>query len=306
VQGETISRTLFENGRLLLGEFWCLPQSERWQSLNSVSAEPHVIFPRTAVTIRQLGRDPAICDRNQIVFYNPGQRFFRSLRTRSGDHCYFVELSRELMRRLADGATNFPFASGPSESSVFLLQRLATRHVKETDADAALVEEALTTACERAIEDAWRAHSRVADQREGTRAANREIVDQTRQLLVARYRERLTMAEVASALGVSRFQLSRVFRSYTGFSLLEYRNHLRLRAAFDRLTDPDLRLASLAEELGFSNHSHLTESFRVAFGFLPSELRGPIGRETLGAALAWSSTTTNVRVSAGGEARSPL
>jgi len=83
-----------------------------------------VIFPRTAVTIRQLGRDPAICDRNQIVFYNPGARFFRTLRTTAGDHCYFVELSPQLMHRLAGGMGSFPFVFGPCDASVFLLQRL--------------------------------------------------------------------------------------------------------------------------------------------------------------------------------------
>jgi len=299
---DTISRTLFVSENLLLGEFWCPPQSGRWQSLNSVSAEPHVIFPRTPVTIRQLGREPAICDRNQIVFYNPGQRFFRSLRTRSGDHCYYVELSAQLMCRLAGGASSFHFASGPSEPSVFLLQRLATRHARERDADVDLVEEALVIALGRSIESAGKFHDLCANQRESTRAANREIVDQTRQLLAARFRERLTMAQIAESLEISRFQLSRVFRAYTGFSLLEYRNHLRVRAAFDRLADREVRLAALADEVGYSNHSHLTDSFHSAFGFLPSDLRGRIDRDTLRTAIA-RLATTNVRVSSVSDAR---
>ena len=303
MQADTISRTLFASEDLLLGEFWCPPQSGRWHSLNSVSAEPHVIFPRTPVTIRQLGREPAICDRNQIVFYNPGQRFFRSLRTRSGDHCYYIELTAQLMRRLANGASSFPFASGPSESSVFLLQRLATRYANEPEADVDLVEEALTIAVARAIESARGVHDLPANERESTRAANREIVDQTRQLLAARYRERLTMTQIASSLEISRFQLSRVFRVHTGFSLLEYRNHLRSRAVFDRLSDRGIRLAPLADELGYSNHSHLTESFHGAFGFLPSDLRGRIDRDTLSAAVARNSTTTSVRVSPVSDAR---
>ncbi len=68
MHADAISRTLYANERLLAGEFWCAPDSARWHSLNSVSPEPHVIFPRTPVTIRQLGRDPVVCDRNQIVF----------------------------------------------------------------------------------------------------------------------------------------------------------------------------------------------------------------------------------------------
>src|SRR3954453_17597721 len=113
---------------MVLGEFWCPPESRCWRGLNPVSAVPHVIFPRTPVTIRQLGRDPVVCDRNQIVFYNPGQQFFRTLRTTVGDHCYYVELSSQLMLRLAGGMGSFPFAFGPCDASVFLLQRLAVRH----------------------------------------------------------------------------------------------------------------------------------------------------------------------------------
>jgi len=72
VHADAISRTLYANERLLAGEFWCARDSTRWHSLNSVSPEPRVIFPPTPVTIRELGRDPVVCDRNQIVFYNPG------------------------------------------------------------------------------------------------------------------------------------------------------------------------------------------------------------------------------------------
>jgi AraC family transcriptional regulator len=298
VQAGTISRTLFANERLLAGEFWCPPDSSSWHSLNSVSAEPHVIFPRTAAIIRQLGREPVIGDRNQILFYNPGQRFFRSPTSRNGDHCYYVELSSELMVRLSGGLRSFQFAFGPCQTSVFLLQRLAIRHLQGSSPDSTLAEQALTIAIASAIEHARTFHSLRARQREATRAAHREIVDQTKQLLIARFRERLTMAEVAASLGMSRFQLSRVFRSWTGFSLLAYRNQLRLRNALDRLADPSTRLPALAEELGFSNHSHFTAAFREAFGLLPSDLRGPIDRETLSIVVARHDAATDVPLSA--------
>lgn len=293
MQAKKISRTLFANERLVLGEFWCPPDSSCWNSLNSVSAEPNVIFPRTAATIRQLGRDPVIGDRNQVLFYNPGQRFFRDLTSRNGDHCYYVELSSALMFRLGGGMRSFPFAFGPCDASVFLLQRLAVRHLKAANPDPHLAEEALTTALRSAIERARIFHGIRARQREATRAAHREIVDQTKQLLIARFRERLTMTDIAASLDISRFQLSRIFRSQTGFSLLGYRNQLRLRAALDRLADPSTRLHALADELGFSNHSHFTAAFREAFGLRPSELRGPIGREALGGALARHASTSN-------------
>jgi AraC-like DNA-binding protein len=275
VQADTIHRTLFENERIVLGEFWCPPESRCWHGLNSVSAVPHVIFPRTPVTIRQLGREPVVCDRNHVLFFNPGQRFFRSLRSRDGDRSYYVELAPELMFNLAR-LTSFPFAFGPCDPDVFLLQRLAVRHLREPSPDPLLVEESITESVGMALERARCFHGLRAKGREATRAAHREIVDQTKELLAARFRERLTMGEIAEAIGVSRFHLSRVFRSSTGFSLHSYRNQLRLRAALERIADPETRLPALASELGFSGHSHFTAAFRETFGVAPSELRGRV------------------------------
>jgi len=280
VQADTINRTLFENERLLLGEFWCPPESRCWHGLNSVSAAPHVIFPRTPVTIRQLGREPVVCDRNHVLFFNPGQRFFRSLRSRDGDHSFYVELAPELMFSLGR-LTSFPFAFGPCDPSVFLLQRLAVRHLREESPDQLLVEECMTEAVAQALERASSFHGLRAKGREATWAAHREIVDQTKELLAARFRERLTVAEIAGAIGVSRFHLSRVFRSCTGFSLHGYRNQLRLRAALERIADPHTLLPGLAAELGFSSHSHFTAAFRETYGRTPSQFRAALRAPSL-------------------------
>ena len=297
MQADTIHRTLFENERLVLGEFWCPPESRCWHGLNSVSAAPHVIFPRTPVTIRQLGREPVVCDRNHVLFFNPGQRFFRSLRSREGDRSYYVELAPELMFNLAR-LSSFPFAFGPCDPSVFLLQRLAVRHLREPNPDPLLVEESVVEAVALAIERARAFHGLRSKSREATRAAHREIVDQTKELLAARFRERLTMGEIAGAIGVSRFHLSRVFRSSTGFSLHGYRNQLRLRAALERIADSQARLSGLASELGFSSHSHFTAAFRETFGVAPSELRGRVSRSKLQNVLERQAATKIVPLSA--------
>jgi AraC family transcriptional regulator len=297
VQAHTIDRRLFENDRLVVGEFWCPPESRCWHGLNSVSAKPHVVFPRTPVTIRQLGREPVVCDRNHVLFFNPGQRFFRSLRSRDGDRSYYVELAPELLFRLG-GLTSFPFAFGPCDPGVFLLQRLVVRHLREPNADAALVEQCLAEVVAQALERARAFHGLRSRGREATRAAHREIVDQTKELLAARFRERLTMGEISGAIGVSRFHLSRVFRSCTGFSLHGYRNQLRLRAALERLSDPQTVLPPLAAELGFSSHSHFTAAFRESFGVAPSELRGRVGRVKLERMLAAHSAARIVPLSA--------
>jgi AraC-like DNA-binding protein len=48
---------------------------------------------------------------------------------------------------------------------------------------------------------------------------------------------------------------------------------LRLRASLERLAAGAVDLTALALELGFSSHSHFTDSFRKEFGCTPSAIR---------------------------------
>src|SRR4029078_102206 len=100
------------------------------------------------------------------------------------------------------------------------------------------------------------------------------------------------------SLAAPRPPLGRLFRSSTGFSLHGYRNQLRLRAALERIADPETRLTALASELGFSCHIHFTAAFRETFGVAPSELRGRVTRGRLQDVLERHSASKNVPLSA--------
>lgn len=275
MSGDAAERTLFRNEHLHVGEFWCPPESERWREINEVSPEMHVVFPRTSVVIRQLGREPFLTDRNQVLFYNPGQRFLRTLYDQSGDHCYFVELAPETLAELAGHEESFPFAVGPCDPGAFLLYSAAVRRLREPRPDPLGVEECIAEVLERVSAQGWVLHARRSrPTRAVTRAAHRQVVEGAKGLLAERLGERLTLADLASALSVSKYHLARVFRASTGFSLHGYRNQLRLRVALERLADDDVPVAVLATELGFVSNSHLTGSFRKAFGVTPSVVRG--------------------------------
>jgi AraC-like DNA-binding protein len=84
--------------------------------------------------------------------------------------------------------------------------------------------------------------------------------------------EPLPLQELARALHTSPFHLARVFRAETGFSVNGYRSAFRLRIALSRLAGGGGGLVSLPLELGFSSHSHFTDTFRPEFGVVPSTL----------------------------------
>jgi AraC-like DNA-binding protein len=114
------------------------------------------------------------------------------------------------------------------------------------------------------------------------KAAHREPAVQgpTRQLAIAAieliHRDLTvnhSIAEIADELGCSRFHLMHAFRAEIGEALRAYRVRARLGVALHRLADGDEDLATLAADVGFASHSHLTDSFVRTFGAPPSQLR---------------------------------
>ena len=56
-------------------------------------------------------------------------------------------------------------------------------------------------------------------------------------------------------------------------TIAEYRTHLRVRAAIERLLAGADDLSTIAADCGFASHSHLTDTFRRTLGTPPSRLR---------------------------------
>jgi AraC-like DNA-binding protein len=82
------------------------------------------------------------------------------------------------------------------------------------------------------------------------------------------------VADLAADLGVSTRTLERVALAFTGFTPAALIRRRRLQYAADRLRrEPDLDLASLAHEVGYADHAHLTRDFRGVLGFTPSAFR---------------------------------
>ena len=99
------------------------------------------------------------------------------------------------------------------------------------------------------------------------------FVRRVRAILADRLRDPPSLEALAVEVGVSPWHLCRTFRTVTGATPRAYAEHLRLRAAARRIDDGCTDLATLAFELGYSSHSHLTARFRQAFGRTPTALR---------------------------------
>jgi AraC family transcriptional regulator len=109
--------------------------------------------------------------------------------------------------------------------------------------------------------------------RRQTLEPRRDIVEMAQALLTANYDRPVHLDDIARAVDISPFHLCRAFKRVTGVHMREYITRLRLRAALGEVIDPNSSIAAIAQEHGFSSHSHFAASFRKEFQITPSELR---------------------------------
>jgi AraC-like DNA-binding protein len=94
----------------------------------------------------------------------------------------------------------------------------------------------------------------------------------------------LRHAELASQVGLSGSQLSRLFRGKFGESVGQYIKRVRLNAAASRLLTSETSIAEVAAHFSYYDPSHFTRHFREFFGLSPREYRraGSTGRRSSG------------------------
>jgi AraC-like DNA-binding protein len=86
----------------------------------------------------------------------------------------------------------------------------------------------------------------------------------------------VSLDELASLTGLSRFHLLRVFRDATGLPPHTYLNHMRLRRAKRMLFDGH-GIAETAAATGFSDQSHLNRHFKTMWGVSPGAFIASLG-----------------------------
>jgi AraC-like DNA-binding protein len=101
-------------------------------------------------------------------------------------------------------------------------------------------------------------------------------VDRVKVLLASDLSRRWTLSEIAQEIGGSPVYLTQVFQQVEGLPLYRYQLRLRLARALD-LVAGHADLSGLAQDLGFSSHSHFTAAFRQAYGMTPTQFHASVG-----------------------------
>jgi AraC family transcriptional regulator len=92
-------------------------------------------------------------------------------------------------------------------------------------------------------------------------------------LIDARLDGRLTVQELATAVGLSTGFFSRAFKAAVGKAPHDYIIDRRISRARTLLQMDELGLSDVALASGFTSHAHMTATFRSRLGVTPSQLR---------------------------------
>ncbi len=260
---------LLDTPRVVVGEFLCPPDDDAWRETNTIGDMPHVVFPLVPVEISQVDKGSILATPNHTILYDAGQLYDRGLRSDRGDHCIYVSVRPGVLERLAGTRQQLPL-DAPLDRTTYLARHVLTRRLRSGEIGGREAERETLSLVRTALKSVV---ERRRARREHTFVMHRELVEEAKRRLASSLRQPVRLTALARALHTSPFHLARVFRSETGFTVEGYRRALRLRAALELLPTHSSGLTALALELGFSSHSHFTESFRREFGVPPSALR---------------------------------
>lgn len=245
-----------------------------------------IVLMRHGAFSKHFGKRSLTADVNQAVFFSKESIYRISHPTDRGDRGTIFAASprilNDIIRELDPTIDEhpdrpFPFVIGPCESGIFWRHRELVRRLETVEAKSLEPLWADVTALQiiaDVLEAAYVRHDLPRKpRRDGTESDHADRAEAAKTYLASRISEPISLDDVARAVYASPFHLARIFQKHTGVPVHRYLTRLRLRASLERLADGADDLTALALELGFSSHSHFTDTFRREFGVTPSEAR---------------------------------
>jgi AraC-like DNA-binding protein len=89
----------------------------------------------------------------------------------------------------------------------------------------------------------------------------------------ANYMKPLTLSHLSGRFYISTYYLSRAFKEISGFSFVEYLNHVRIQEAKRLLLETDWKVLKISEEVGFESIAHFGRVFKQMVHLSPMQYR---------------------------------
>jgi AraC-like DNA-binding protein len=98
-------------------------------------------------------------------------------------------------------------------------------------------------------------------------------VQQAREYVRRHIREKITLEQLADAVGFSPYYLSRCFRKELGMSPIRYVSKEKIKYARTVLTTSNSSVTEIAESLSYSSAASFINAFRAETGMSPTQYR---------------------------------
>jgi AraC family transcriptional regulator len=247
---------------------WCCRGEDHGSPREECSDAYEVIVPRRGVFVFEIGGHRVFADPSRAAFLHPGEVYRTHHPLPGGDAGSVFRLGAATAAALmGDGAaTRVPACGAALDGGTYWLHRRATRELRDPCVERLELDElalAFVRAC--LAQAGCRARS--------TSGSALEYARRVQEVIAARYREPLTLAEVARAVEASPFHLSRLVKAATGLSIHRMIVRRRLRDALEQLLETRETIACIAFATGFASHSHLSDAFKREYGMPPSAVR---------------------------------
>lgn len=106
-----------------------------------------------------------------------------------------------------------------------------------------------------------------------TKGSGEKAIEVALQYIKEHFHEELSLERIAAVVFLNPAYFSQLFKLKTGQGYKEYVTSLRLEQAKLLLLNPGLRLADIAERVGYQDMRHFTQMFRKKYGLTPTEYR---------------------------------
>jgi ABC-type sugar transport system substrate-binding protein/signal transduction histidine kinase/AraC-like DNA-binding protein len=114
----------------------------------------------------------------------------------------------------------------------------------------------------------------MGDTEAGISRLDKKFVNELRALIVSRLDDpTLTVESIGKEMGLSRVQLFRKTKALLGGGTNDLILNLRLEKACTLLRNPDLTVAEIADQTGFTSQSYFSTVFKARFGVSPKDWR---------------------------------
>lgn len=114
-----------------------------------------------------------------------------------------------------------------------------------------------------------------------TTGGSLSYIRKTNNFIQENFRQKITMDQIADFVGINKAYLQRQYKKYTGQTILESINTLRVQRATNLLRNTNLPIQQIALQVGFSNKNQLNYEFKKVVGLPPSDYKRSFIKSTI-------------------------